>query len=265
MEKNHTSVINIAVAENKKKQSIPVTREKEHKPRKLLWLSVTLIFVAVAVVGGTLYFWVVGSQSIPITTAQNYYPSIIQALAAKTFPADPKNLSDSLDPAVANTSSSPVGSIINLIPIGPGGVAIGSSTDMFSSIGVSLPMQIARSLDGTYMLGTIVSNPNHPFIILGLSSFENAFAGMLAWERTMRHDMAGFIQVDHPDEPSIPLSAETFTDKTIENQDVREILNASSTPIFLYAFIGTSKLVITTDPDTMATVITDLNTTNTTK
>ena len=115
------------------------------------------------------------------------------------------------------------------------------------------------------MLGTAIANPNHPFIILGISSFENAFAGMLGWEKTMRSDFAGFIAIDHPGEPAVPLVPETFTDTTIQNQDVRELIDASSSPLLLYTFIGTTKLVIATDPATLSAVITELNTTNTTR
>jgi hypothetical protein len=154
---------------------------------------------------------------------------------------------------------------VNIIPTDESGIAIATSSDFFAAVSIPLPTQVNISLDGTYMMGTLISNPNHPFIILGLSSFENAFAGMLAWEKTLRNDFAGFIQIDHPMEPSIPLSPEKFTDTTIQNQDVREIVNASSTPIFLYAFVGTTKLVITTDPATMTAVVTELDTTNTTR
>jgi hypothetical protein len=145
------------------------------------------------------------------------------------------------------------------------GIAIATSSDFFTSIGITLPLQVQLSLDGTYMLGTMVANPNHPFIILGISSFENAFAGMLGWEKTMRSDFGGFIAIDHPAEPAVPLVPETFTDTTIENQDVRELLDASSSSLLLYTFVGTTKLVITTDPATMSAIVGDLNTTNTTR
>ena len=263
VQKGHTSVIDIAVAEDKRRQQTPITYEKK-KSRAFLWPSIILIIIALVVVAGTYYFWTVGSQTVS-EAGQNAGASFIQTTNTETFPVDPKNPMGSLSTEIENNNSVPIGSIINLIPTGPNGVVIATSTDFLSALGINVPTQVDLSLDGTYMLGSSISVPNHPFIILGVSSFENAFAGMLSWEKTMRQDFAGFIEIEHPSEPSITLSPETFTDTTIENQGVREILNASSSPLFMYAFVGTTKLVITTDEATMAMIITNLNTTNTTR
>jgi len=263
VQQNHTSVIDIAVAENKRRQQTPVTYEKK-KSRAFLWPSIILIIIALVVVAGTYYFWTVGSQTLS-GTGQNSAAAFIPATNTETFPIDPKNPVTSLGAEIENNNSVPIGSIINLIPTGANGIAIATSTDFFSALGITVPTQISLSLDGTYMLGSSISVPNHPFIILGVSSFENAFAGMLSWEKDMRGTFGGFIEIEHPSEPLIALSPEIFNDTTIENQGVREIINASSTPLFLYAFVGTTKLVITTDEATMALIITDLNTTNTTR
>lgn len=264
--KNKTSVIDIAVAESKKKEQAPVEYKQEKKSSWLLWLSLALVIIALAVVGGAYYYLQTSNaQTSSGPSAQNSYPSIIEAEMTKTLPIDPKQPWSSLGTGITSLSSAPVGSIVNLIPIGAGGIAFATSSDFFSALGVTLPIQVNLSLDGTYMLGTIVSDPNEPFLILGISSFENAFAGMLGWEKTIHNDLASFIQIEHPSEPSISLVPETFVDKTIENQDVRELLDASSTPLLLYAFVGTTKLVITTDEAAMSSVIAALNTTNTTR
>ena len=261
---NHTSVIDIAVAENKKKEETPIEYEKEKTSKKTLWFSIILIFIALAVVSGTYYFWIVGSETLSQTAPKGItYSALINANKTETIPVDQKNPASSIISDIENISSVPVGSIVDLIPVESNGIAVASSSDFFSTIGITIPTQVALALDGTYSLGTIVSSPNHPFVVLGVSSFENAFAGMFSWEKTMRSDFAKFIDIDHPDEPLVPVILGAFTDKTIGNQDVREFLNASSTPILLYTFVGTGKLVIATDADTLSTIITSLNTTNT--
>jgi hypothetical protein len=264
VKRSHTSVIDIAVAESKKKQETPIEYAKEPKSRGLLWLSLVLVFIALAVGAATYYFWIVGSSAPATTSGGNYY-SLISSQKIETLPIESKYPLQSVRAAIEGLNSLTVGSIVDLVPTNASGTAITLPTDFFSAIGIPLPAQMALSLDGTYMLGTIISDTNHPFIVLGLSSFENAFAGMLSWEKTMRQDFAGFIAIDHPNEPAVPLSPETFTDTTIDNQDVREILDASSTPLLLYAFVGTSKLVIATDPSALSAIITDINTTNTTR
>jgi len=261
---NHTSVIDIAVAENKRKEGTPIEYEKEKTSKKTLWFSLVLIFIALAVVCGTYYFWIVGSETLSQTTQTRVdYSPLINANKTETISIDQKNSVLSVISDIENVPSASVGSIVNLIPVESNGIAVASSSDFFSTVGINIPEQVALSLDGKYTLGTIISNPNHPFIILSVSSFENAFAGMFSWEKTMRNDFGKFIDIDHPDEPLVPVTLGTFTDKTIDNQDVREFLNASSTPILLYTFVGTGKIVIATDADTLSTIITSLNTTNT--
>ena len=217
------------------------------------------------VIVGTYYFWIVGSQALQIQSAPNYYSPLIQAESTQTIPIDQKNPITSISKAVLASASAPLGSIVNLIPTGANGLVIATSSAFFSAINIPLPTQVGLSLDGTYMFGTIISNPNHPFIILGVSSFENAFAGMLAWEKSMRGDFGNFIDIDHPGEALVPTAPETFTDTTIANQDVREIINASSTPLLLYAFVGTTKLIIATNQSAMSAAIEAVNTTNTTR
>lgn len=264
---NKTSVIDIVVAENKKRERVIMAPEKEHESRGLLWFSTILIFIALVIVAGTYYFLVIapGNSSPAVTNIQNYYPPIISVQTTKTISIDPKNPTESFKTALGNISSTPIGSTVNVVPLNSEGQAIATSSDFFSSLGITLPVQVKLSLNGVYTLGVVTSTINHPFMILDLSSFENAFAGMLGWEKTIHNDLATFIQVDHPGEPSVSIIPGVFTDKTINNQDVRELLDASSSPLLLYTFVGSTKLVITTNSDTMSSVISALNTTNTTR
>lgn len=265
VEGNHTSVIDIAVAESKKKEKNPMVYAQEKSPRKFLWISVVFIIIALAVIGGVYYFWTVGSQTLQDTAIQSYYSPLITVDSTKTVPLDEKNPIQSIVAALSNSSTMPVGETVNVIPTGANGIAVATSSDFFSDIGITIPPEMGLSLDGTYTLGFVVSDPDHPFIVLGISSFENAFAGMLAWEKTMRNDFGQFITIDHPTETVVPTSQEMWSDTTIVNQDVREILDASSSPLLLYTFVGTTKLVITTDASIMSAIVEKLNTTNVTR
>lgn len=269
VQNNKTSVIDMVVAENKKKESAPIVPKGESAPRGLLWFSIILILIALIVVAGTYYFLIIVPNNSPSAATganiQTPYAPLIQVQATKTIAIDSKDPKDSFASAITALSSAPVGSTVNLVPLTSSGSEIATSTDFFPAIGVSLPTQISLSLDGFYTLGAIISSPNHPFLILGLSSFENAFAGMLGWEKAMHNDLAGLIQIEHPNEPAIAIAQSVFVDKTINNQDVRELLDASGSPILLYTFIGATRLVITTDTDAMSSVINALNTTNTTR
>jgi len=143
---NHTSVIDIAVAENKRKEGTPIEYEKEKTPSKTLWFSIILIFIALAVACGTYYFWIVGSETLSQTGQMGIaYSPLINANKTETIPVDSKNPSSSVISDIENISSAPVGSMVDLIPVESNGIAVASSSDFFSTIGITIPTQVAGS------------------------------------------------------------------------------------------------------------------------
>ena len=90
------------------------------------------------------------------------------------------------------------------------------------------------------------------FLIIKLASFENAFAGMLMWEKSLSQDIgplfatAEFLR-------SVPPET-VFTDITDRNKDIR-ILALGGQPILLYSFLDNNTLIITDSMETLRTLI----------
>ena len=106
-----------------------------------------------------------------------------------------------------------------------------------------------RALENNFLLGFHEVSGNKPFLILKTTSFNQAFAGMLAWEPYIRRDLApvfGTAAVAS----STPDSADIFRDRVIRNIDARALFNQDGTTALLYAFPNQEIIIITTNEAT---------------
>jgi len=137
--------------------------------------------------------------------------------------------------------------------------------------GVRADAGLLRSFDGEYMLGIFGSDSNKPFLITENSLYENAYGGMLAWEKNMVEDMANILPIIKKDEPVVVATStkattttqnlipttETynFSDKIIGNKDVRLAKNRKGETMLLYSFIDTKTILITRDEKTFTNIL----------
>ena len=117
-------------------------------------------------------------------------------------------------------------------------------------LGTSAPNSLVRAFEPVFMLG--LSGQNR-FLIFKLSSFENAFPGMLAWESTIAEDLGPLFSTSALLKGITPAPA-SFHDLTIKNKDIR-VLEVDSTPGLLYTFYDNDTLVITDSLETLQTLI----------
>jgi hypothetical protein len=96
------------------------------------------------------------------------------------------------------------------------------------------------------MIGTYTYDTNSPFIILKNTFFQNAFAGMLDWEKNMRNDLLPLITASYPDETAVDGNADRFEDIIVSNIDTRVLRNKSGKIILAYAFADTNTVIIST-------------------
>lgn len=97
---------------------------------------------------------------------------------------------------------------------------------------VQAPGSLTRAVSPVFMIGTLNENR---FMILKVTSYENAYAGMLQWE----NDFA-------------PNSV--FKDVVSRNKDAR-VLYAGTTPVVLYSFFDNKWIIITTNLETLHILI----------
>jgi hypothetical protein len=134
----------------------------------------------------------------------------------------------------------------------------------------NIPADLLRTLTGEYLLGVHTYDGTQAFLLLGVDSYEHAFAGMLQWERAMRGDLLPlFNREPRPRIPeegvstssvgSVPQLIQTgFSDTIIENRDTRVILNTSGDILLLWAPLGPDLVVITTNEYTLREIISRL-------
>ncbi len=124
---------------------------------------------------------------------------------------------------------------------------------------IKAPSAFIRTLQDSLMLGAH-GTERAPFIILRVSNFETAFAGMLAWEQYLSIDLAPFF--GEPVRRTYDSTARTldqtrnahFIDKTVQNADVRILNDEQGLPRIVYGFINQQTLVITTTENTFTSL-----------
>jgi hypothetical protein len=133
-----------------------------------------------------------------------------------------------------------------------------AASSFIDKLNTHMPDVITRSLTDRWMLGLFGEETGQQTTFLALTTdfFQNAFAGMLAWEeRSMADDLALLLNFkDRAKKDEIASSTVSsyfgingrFSDKTIRNRDVREFRSLSGDLLFLYSFINKETLLITT-------------------
>ncbi|MES2213812.1 MAG: hypothetical protein V4465_00250 [Patescibacteria group bacterium] len=119
------------------------------------------------------------------------------------------------------------------------------------------PSSLIRALDPLFMLGLTGSNPRHTFIIVKLDSFENAYPGMLNWEKDLPGDLLPLFASKEV-VSTIP-EGQIWSDVTIQNKDARVLKDPSGQIVLIYSFFDNNRLVITDTESTLRTIITRLN------
>ena len=118
------------------------------------------------------------------------------------------------------------------------------------------PDELTRSLSDNFLFGLHVLNVPQPFLILKTGYYQNAFAGMIAWENDLENDLG---PIFIPQESELYASTTAgllqrrmkFEDLVVKNRDTRALRGANSKIIFLYSFPDKNTIVITTNADTL--------------
>lgn len=117
---------------------------------------------------------------------------------------------------------------------------------------LGVPDALAREVVDA-MIGIHAFDRNQPFIILRIATYDRSFGAMLAWERSMGRDLAGFFAPTNAS-GSAPLLS--FTDEIAQNLDVRR--SDADWPV-LYTFPEQGLLIITTNEFTLREIMTRLS------
>ncbi len=124
-----------------------------------------------------------------------------------------------------------------------------TTAELFQVLKTSAPGNLVRAFEPLYMLGSLGQSR---FLLIKLSSFENAFAGMLSWEQSLPQDLVPLMGTA-PYLQNIE-SNSVFKDIVWKNKDVR-VIYASTTPALMYSFFDNQMLIITDSFNTLETLL----------
>jgi hypothetical protein len=289
------SALGIVLAEQKKRdQVVEVVQEKKTSSLFLI-MGVVLLLLSL---GGALYFAYdrFGVNVLPDTqkgTAEYVHP-LIQADSIKTIPIDtllPKNGADASLLYKLGGAELSKKSVTVVVPTNSTDeVTVESDiSTVLPRIGAYMPGGLKRSVTTPYAFGVYSGDSAETFLVLTVDNFENAFAGMLEWEKFMSDDLFRLFAVTLPNQ-SAAQSSETntvsqinpgavasstasstpvqpvqntvairdigqFVDRTIKNKDMRVIQDESGKIYFVYGFVSRKYIVITTSPESYFEVV----------
>jgi hypothetical protein len=137
---------------------------------------------------------------------------------------------------------------------------------LLSLLSSNIPSELTRTLTGEYLLGVHSFDDNQSFLIVGVDSYQQAFSGMLKWERFIKNDLAPlFTRTPRPRTPeelaSTPNTATPqflptpFIDAVVENHDTRVVRDPNGDILLLWTFLDRNTLVITTNEYTLREIL----------
>lgn len=228
----------------------PPTEEEKRRKRFLLLLSGG---VALVLIGGIFIWFSYGEFISQITAPKLDVPEsrLITSDSLESVDALPSSRQELINTLLISISDTEFDKIRHVsLPV--------STSRLFEVLSTNAPGSLLRSFEPLFMWGSYWESP---FLIIKLSSFENAYAGMLNWEKDMYEDIG---EIFVPDKFRDLLATSTtqtipeFVDITDRNKDIRALVKDGET-LLMYSFFDNKMLVITDDISAMRVLIDRLN------
>ena len=275
LSKNTTSITSIAIAESVKKEKVESLsnsdEEKNKYLKKIIMGLVSLLLVALGISAG---FYLYEKSPLSTPAPQQNTPkiqSIVNPDKQVSLFVDSISKEKIINEIYNEIKKNSVGEnkIIELILGEKNGESISRITgsSFIKKTGISIPDILLRSLTDRWMLGSYTENSGQktPFIIFTTDFFQNAFSGMLVWEKSMPEDLSLLLNFkdkvkEEQETASSSISSffnlrGNFIDKEIKNRDVREFVTSKNNMLFLYSFIYRDTLVLTTTESALLEII----------
>ncbi len=281
MHRQHVSAVTIAAAETQRR--IRTHEVPEPPPRSvstlLLMCAYVLGGIALLIGTGTAMYYVISTQSEVVIPASIGGQLItVDHVTDITIPSGngSKEVIALLEKTIStsNPLSGKVEQLRLTRTVEREEVAL-TATEFAGIALPRIPSLLLRSLNDNLVFGVFMSEGRSPFIAMSVDSYEQGFAGMLAWEPTLADDLSPYFPQAVPARleavvassttptptttPSTPVTptatTPTFTDEVIENRDTRVVRDASGNIILFWLFLDRNTLVIAKSASTLREVI----------
>lgn len=273
--KDGVSMTDIVLSEQQKKFSntpqgkIDNKKDERKRKNKLLIISaVIFIILSIVIIIGVFFIPKNGDE----LSVEIEIPSII--LSNSTEEIHLKDLDrigfiKTINRKIESAEST-LGSIINFyitIPDEDSNRIIGTQ-EFFNIIDADIRPSFSRSLESEFMLGAHSFDGNQGFLIFKVSSFDNAFSGILDWEKRMLEDLWPMFYEQKPNTFTTIENTENeaerfekgFQDIIIKNRDARVLETESGGTAIIYSFPDRNHLIITTEKSTLVEIFDRLTT-----
>lgn len=242
------SIVEIA-GKQAQKQGIKISTTYTNWPNKLITLAVIMLVIISA---GILSYTIIRkktSREITETPEKNLPEAIVLPNEQKiiTLLLDKQEANKNIITEITQTDTL-IGNLTNFIFTDENKKVL-TSGQFLESIGVNAPFGFSAFLTDQFMFGTYSFERNESFIILKVRSYENIFALMLKWEKTMKNDLSVLL-------PSTDTSTDSiFQDRIIKNHDTRILYSQNGQINILYSFLDKETVLITSSVNTFEEIL----------
>lgn len=261
---NEMSVIKIALAERKKREQEAMYKRAEGTTLSKTFLTIgSVILIVIAILGSYFLLQKKKEMETPLAIIESIETFISydsKSYIDVTDINDNKNLSNIITNE-QSTNSSPIKALfltkkINNIS------EILTADNFLSMIGSTAPGPLTRSLSPKYLLG-IYSNKNvsddkdksSMFLIFETTYYNQAYASMLDWEKTMLKDLYILFNINI-EEAGSPLFEKPWKDIIINNRDARVLYGENNEELLYYIFINKNNFIITDNIEALREITT---------
>lgn len=250
---HETSVIKIAMAEQRRReQDAQKEKYSRNSKRSSLFIFGTIVIIMITIFGVQLLKQKMIKDSIHpevLTRTPTFIPTDVDSI----IDADRFTGKEDLTIVFNKERGTPgkrgeIRSIFFTQGIGENKTIIKTS-EFLKLLQSSIPGSMARSFDESMMVGIYTDNTDttHTYFIFKTNSFENAYAGSLAWENTLLDELFPLFGIDISGDRGVLLQ-NRFTDKLIENIDTR-VLFDNDNNILMYSLFLNKEYYMITDSD----------------
>ena len=247
IKENNTSVVQIALAEARRKERDLKSPELSTKKNVgFLFGGIVLVLLGLSVTG----YFLFRSEPAPVAVVTEIPIIIPDAKSTIVFSNPSRTQILSTLKAEKNKTAGNVGKVdtIELVrTIGDSKVPIEAPV-FLEAIGLSIPEELSRSFENKFVFGFHSLQERQAFLLLKTNSYQNTFAGMLAWEGDILYDLQGIFLNRELEATG---NKESFKDEILANKDARVVRDTNGNIIFLYSFLDKETLLITTNTLTL--------------
>lgn len=252
-----------AIESDSTNNKMPSLEETTTSHGGILKFAIGGIFSLAVIFGGGIYY--VTTLSIPTHTPSTLAYGLFFTEGYESVDITnkvPRAVREALS-VVRRRNSFSLGSVIEIVPTvrvrdTDTGESIPqriSSKDLMKALGAQVPTLFTETLGSLYMVGIQASDENVPFVVLHTTSYDYAFSGMLAWEKTIEEDLAPFISPGAQyTAPATTQSKNVFTDTVVRNFDLRVLRDETGAIRLLYGFFDRKTIIITTQVETFLAI-----------